>query len=274
MQWPPGKTFPQAVGKILPKPCTASSLCNFLSLHTEMAMKMPQHPGTRPTSNAWWALARICHHLLSPTWISTIWGKGCSFLLIYTGLSGVMGLIHSYSNTSNKVSILSMLRWGSNDTRWCRDSFSENMTEVYGSFATIFSEATAEPRRSTAHIASKTARNLRWVSDTCLSLWEHRFPLSSISAFYPLKPQYLCSTLVKWISVKKALISSHHYRYYHYHWVSTEKGKKKKNSKTQTPWPPNELRFNYKQNGLDGSFLHSLRQSKLLINNRHCLRWE
>lgn len=31
----------------------------------------------------------------------------------------------------------------------------------------------------------------------------------------------------------------------------------KKKNKTRTAWPPNELRFNYKQNGLDGRFLQS-----------------
>lgn len=153
MQWPPGKTFPQAVGKILPNP--ALSLCNHLSLHTETAVTMPQHPSTRPTSNAWEVLSHICHHLLSPTWISsTIWDKRCSFLLIWAGPSGVMGPIHYYSNTKSKISMVSMLRSGSSDTRWRRASFSENISKTYGSFAITFSEATAEPRRSTAHIAS------------------------------------------------------------------------------------------------------------------------
>lgn len=150
MQWPPGKTFPQAVGKILPKPCTALSLCNRLSLHMETAVKTPQHSGTRPTSNAGEVLSNSC-----PTWTSsTNWDKHCSFLLIGAGPSGVMGPTHYYSNTKSKISMVSMLRSGSNDTRWCRDSFSENMSKTYGSFAITFSEATAEPRRSTAHIAS------------------------------------------------------------------------------------------------------------------------
>lgn len=145
MQWPPRKTFLQAVGKILPKPCMASSLCNPLPLciqkqqwrchNIQVQGQLLMHDEYYPMS-----VITCC---LPPESLQLFGARVALFFWFVQDLVESWARSITTLNTKNKVSLVSMLRSGSNDTRWCKASFSENRSKMYRSFAITFSEAIA-----------------------------------------------------------------------------------------------------------------------------------